>query len=117
MNEIAYPAFGRNGLQKASLPTFVLLLLPILVSAQTTLTGKVSDITGTPIADASVYFQSSAGTTSNNEGVYTLRTNLKGQQELIVSSVGHKTVTRIVNLAGGTLTVDVQLEQDAVGLN
>src|SRR5215203_2896203 len=103
---------------KKHLILFSFLLLPVMLLAQTTITGKVSDvITGVAVTGASVYIQGNAGTTTDKDGLYTLRTEMTGERDLIVSFVGYKTITRTINLSGGTITADFQLEQDAVGLN
>src|SRR5215203_227213 len=91
---------------KKHLILFSFLFLPTILLAQTTITGKVSDVvTGVAVTGASVYIQGNAGTTTDKDGLYTLRTGLTGDKDLIVS------------FNGGAISEDFQLEQDAGGLN
>ena len=103
---------------KKHLILFSFLFLPMILLAQTTITGKVSDVvTGVAVTGASVYIQGNAGTTTDKDGLYTLRTGLTGDKDLIVSFIGFKTISRTVTLNGGAISEDFQLEQDAGGLN
>src|SRR5215203_146634 len=103
---------------KKHLIVFSFLFLPMILLAQTTITGKVSDVvTGVAVTGASVYIQGNAGTTTDKDGLYTLRTGLTGDKDLIVSFIGFKTISRTVTLNGGAISEDFQLEQDAGGLN
>src|SRR5215203_6310117 len=118
MNAIASRAFSKKIFQKASNIFLVFYIgSPGFLVAQTTITGKVSDVSGAPIVGASVYFEANAGTSTNNNGQYILQTSLTGRKELVVSFVGYKTVSRAVDLIVGTITVDVQMEQESTGLN
>ena len=118
MNAIASRAFSKKIFQKASNIFLVFFIgSPGFLVAQTTITGKVSDVSGAPIVGASVYFEANAGTSTNNNGEYILQTSLTGRKELVVSFVGYKTVSRAVDLIVGTITVDVQMEQESTGLN
>src|SRR5215203_991847 len=118
MNAIASRAFSKKIFQKASNIFLVFYIgSPGFLVAQTTITGKVSDVSGAPIVGASVYFEANAGTSTNNNGEYILQTSLTGRKELVVSFVGYKTVSRAVDLIVGTITVDVQMEQESTGLN
>ena len=59
---------------------------------QTAITGKVVDsASNSPIANASIYINnSSTGTTTNQEGEFTLLINFTGQVDLVISYVGYK---------------------------
>ncbi len=76
------------------LPFCILFLFSAhLAGAQTaaTITGTVTDTTGMPIADVNVFIASSmAGTTTNNDGNYTLRGIPLGTLRLVVSRTGYE---------------------------
>ena len=74
--------------------TFVLLVASAqLAEAQiaATITGTITDTTGAPIPQANVFIASSmAGTTTNDNGVYTLSGIPLGTLRLVVSSIGYE---------------------------
>lgn len=103
---------------------FILLLLFTLIAtasfAQVRITGKVRDEQGVPTNLVSVLIRNTTiGTTTTTDGSYELSSNLKsGSYTLQFSSVGFKTLEKIVNLTGeGNFTVDVTLASDITGLD
>src|SRR5690606_24967238 len=79
---------------------FILFLGIVIYSssfAQKGLEGKVIDARGVPVAGASVYINNSTvSSSSDKDGRFRLVTNLQGNIELVISSIGFQTQT--VNL-------------------
>lgn len=71
----------------------VWLICPLAMSQETIVVGDiVSEATGEPVANASVYYQGTkVGTASNDEGSFALRTDLTKKRTLIISAVGYRT--------------------------
>jgi iron complex outermembrane receptor protein len=92
----------------------VFLLTCTFIYAQTTITGKVTEAsTGVPIAGITVKVKSSKkGTSTNNQGVFTIQAN--ASDELEVSGVGYKAQT----IAVGTQTnITITMEQSSADLS
>ncbi len=92
-----------------------------LISAQegaTILSGKLTEPSGEPIIGANVYLDgTTVGTVTNLDGTYNFKTSLKGEQTLVISSIGMITLEKTVNLTGQPIDLEtIQLESDAVGL-
>ena len=63
--------------------------------AQTTITGKVTDIKGNVIEGANVYLEGTYdGTSSNADGSFSFNTSEKGNQTLVVSFISFETFTQ-----------------------
>ena len=90
------------------------VLSSLIVFAQTSISGKITDSkTGSPISGASIKIKSSKrGTSTNNDGVFTLTVNPNDILE--VSIVGYKNQTVKVN---GLSTLSIALEQSTTNLN
>ena len=103
-----------------SIMVFVLAFLMMSVQGQnaTEISGKVTDPGGEGLLGASVYLKGTTlGTISNLDGGFSLRTQLTGEQILVISSVGMLTIETPVNLTGNPIDLEnVILESDAVGL-
>ncbi|MGZ3852939.1 MAG: TonB-dependent receptor [Flavisolibacter sp.] len=70
----------------------------IQVFAQTgKITGQVKDATGQPLAKASVQIQSGSGTSTDDNGYYSLTAPV-GKQTLIISFVGYATQKLVINV-------------------
>ena len=85
-------------------------------SAQTTLSGTVTDTDGLPVIGATVRLDG-GGAAADLDGRYRFTTIRTGPATLVVSSVGYATVRRQVTLAGGEQTQDAVLATDALGLS
>jgi hypothetical protein len=104
---------------------YVLLLL-VFVYAEClfafqpgTISGSVTDkATGEPIPGVHVYLsQTTIGSVSDAGGNFSFNTKQDGQYMLVFSYIGYKTQMESVHLAdGGTYTLHVKLEQDAINL-
>ena len=112
-------------LLKRSFTKFALLLLSLLfttalVQAQVTISGKVTGKGSAAVANASVVVKGTAsGTSSDGDGNYSITANLKpGKYTLEFSGVGFKTKNETVTVGSGAqYTVNVTLDEDALGLD
>lgn len=87
------------------------------LAAQTTIKGMVKDNKGVPVRGASISIKDSYdGATADSVGSYLFRTSEKGDQLLVVSGIGYKTVEQPVKLNGGSLTIDITLKQEITEL-
>lgn len=90
-------------------------LLSIAVSSygQTTIKGEVKDGKNNPVSGASISIKDSYdGATSDSAGKYSFKTTEKGQQVLVFSNIGFKTVEQTIKLEGGILTMNATLKQE-----
>jgi TonB-linked SusC/RagA family outer membrane protein len=89
------------------------------LQAQLLITGKVTDKVGNPVPGASVTIQNTnIGTATLDDGTYTLATDRKpGEITIVFSSVGLQTQTRKITAVSGSNTVDMVLQEDALGLS
>ena len=86
--------------------TFILLLLPLGVFAQTNIRGTITDLEG-PVAGANVYLKDTYdGTSTNENGQFSFSTKNTGEQFLIISSLVHQKVEIPVTLNGEELVVN-----------
>ncbi|HEX4372095.1 MAG TPA: carboxypeptidase-like regulatory domain-containing protein, partial [Puia sp.] len=100
---------------------FLLFLFYFSSSAQSTnfLKGKVvDDTTKMPIANCSVFINStSKGTVTNNKGEFILENLPEGNHELIISSIGYQTFVYDYSSAQLPLDVRVSLKQKTTELS
>ncbi len=90
-----------------------LLLAGPAATAQVTIKGMVRDQKNVPVVGASITIKDSYdGTTSDSTGRYSFKTSEKGQQVLVVSSIGYKTVEQTIKLEGSSQTIDVVIRQE-----
>ena len=93
-----------------------LLLLTFMLqnmNAQTTIKGVVKDNKNNPVPGASITIKDSYdGATSDTSGKYSFRTSEKGQQLLVISSIGYKSFEQSIKLEGGSITIDALLKQE-----
>lgn len=95
------------------IPLILLALTWIAGSAQTTVSGKVRDAKGRLVNGASIAIKDSYdGGTSDSTGNYRFRTTEKGEQTLLVTSIGFKLFEQKINLSGAGITVDVVLKEE-----
>lgn len=92
---------------------FAVLLLPVLVKAQFTISGSVSEKSNTTLPGATIKLKNkSAGTTADKQGKYQL-TNLKaGNYTLLVSYLGYQTIEKNITI-NADQTLDFVLVQSA----
>ena len=93
----------------------ILLLVGLLqaASAQVTIKGILKDNKGKPVTGASISVKDSYdGGTSDSTGKYSFRTSEKGEQLLVISSIGYKTIEQKISLVAGILTIDATLKEE-----
>lgn len=87
--------------------------LLLQISAQVTIKGVVKDNKNNPIPGASISIKDSYdGATADSTGHYSFKTTEKGQQVLVFSNIGYKTIEQAVKIEGAALTVDISLKQE-----
>lgn len=87
-------------LKKQSFFIIAFLLLSSILFAQNTLSGKVVDTKGKPIAGANIYIDGTYdGATSAENGEFSFTTETKGSQILIVSFLIYETSTTSIDVA------------------
>jgi len=96
--------------------TFLLLasvIFPDLyLSAQTVISGLVTDAKGQSLTGASIYLENTyEGTTSNSDGSFKLTTDEKGDFILKADFLGYESFTQPVTLSGQPITVTVKLKE------
>ena len=89
-----------------------------ILSAQTTITGKVTDKKN-PIPLVSITLKDTYdGATADSNGRYSFKTSEKGDFILIASSVGYLPFEQKIKLEGkGTLTIDIILKEEVTELS
>ena len=93
---------------------FFILLICIsdLLSAQTTISGKVTDKKN-PLIGVSITLKDTYdGATSDSSGKYFFKTSEKGEFILTATSVGYRPFEQTIKLEGkGILTIDIVLKK------
>ena len=89
--------------------------VPVTSAVKGSLTGKVTDhVDGSPLAGATVYLpELNVGVTTDANGVYTLTSLPAKEVKVEISYLGHRSVTRSVDLAKTTTLDFVLNEQNA----
>lgn len=105
--------------KKLLLTVFALLLSASAYAQSGTLTGQVTDAeTGEPLIGATVYIESiNRGTQSDVDGNYTISGIDAGTYTVSYRYVGYVTVNEVVEIGSGTVTRNVELSVDVVGLD
>jgi hypothetical protein len=77
------------------------------------ISGKVKDTKGRPIAGASIALKNTYdGATSDSSGSYRFSTTEKGNQTLLITSVGYKLLEMAVELHGARVNIDFALKEE-----
>lgn len=97
-------------------PLFILLLLLLsagnLMAQQRTVTGKLTEQDGTPIAGASIRLaKGAAATISDEQGNFSLTFSPSTSDVLVISSVGF--VTQEIPITNATTDLNLQMQSDA----
>ncbi|MFO0508091.1 MAG: carboxypeptidase-like regulatory domain-containing protein, partial [bacterium] len=80
--------------------------------SQSTITGKVTDQRGNSLPGASIYILNTLdGVSANAEGTFTLVTSEKGNQVVVVSSIGYETINQSIVLENKTYTLNLKLKE------
>ena len=93
---------------------YFLILLSIFsvlgLSAQTSLTGKVTDAnTGESLIGATIVYGKGLGTATNFDGNYSLELQ-QGERSIQVSYVGYKAISQLLFIKGKSQIVDFKLK-------
>src|SRR6187431_3025031 len=99
---------------------FLILLIcfPDLLSAQTTIAGKVTDKKN-PLIGVSITLKDTYdGATSDSSGKYSFKTSEKGEFILTATSVGYKPFEQTIKLEGkGIMNIDIVLKEEVTELS
>jgi hypothetical protein len=108
-----------HGQRGKFLPLFALLQLAAFITmAQLKITGKVTGPDGAPLPSISVQLANSGiGASTNADGAYSIDVPREGKYTVNFTGVGYRTETRPVNISTASVTIDVQLADDALMLN
>lgn len=95
---------------------FILLIITSLFAcsawAQTTISGKIKDHKGKPLAGASISLKGSYdGAVSDSAGHFQFTTTEKDTVRCVVSSMGFKTYEQLLTLNGAPIKLDVSLKE------
>jgi len=100
-----------------TLITSLLILLSLSLSAQSVISGKVTNNKGVPIEGANVYLEGTYdGTTTDKEGKFSFTTAETGSQTLIVSFISYEKFTMIGDISY-MKNVDIKLREDVSALD
>ncbi len=95
------------------IPLSILLLTAIAVSAQTTISGKVKDGKGRPLTGASIAIKDTYdGGITDSLGNFHFKTTEKGEQTLLITSVGYKLLEQKVTISSAPMKVDFTLKEE-----
>lgn len=105
--------------KKLLFTVFALLLSASAYAQSGTLTGQITDAeTGEPLIGATVYIESiNRGTQSDVDGNYTVSGIDAGTYTVSYRYVGYETLNEVVEIGSGTVTRNVELSVDVVGLD
>ncbi len=102
---------------KRLLPFLTFLFLTVFLSAQTTITGIITDRDGNTLSGASLYIDAlSLGTLSNNNGQFELIVPETGSYDLEVSYLGMRTNRQLIEVGNTTTSLNIQLAPDPLKL-
>ncbi len=105
-----------NQLTMKNIATLILLIYSSITFSQ--IKGKVTDVKDHPISLASVYLENTiTGTTTNNNGDYSLPIAKTGTYTIIFQMLGYKTVKKIIDVNSFPHTLNIILEEEEVTLD
>ena len=95
--------------------TFLLSLIAFQISSQT-ISGTVTDSKGLPIIGANVYLKGTYdGSTTNDKGLFSFKTDESGKQTLIVSYISFETYTLVQDVSKlGNLSIKLRDDVNAL---
>ncbi len=104
-------------IQMKPLLVFLSLIITSQLTAQTLISGKVTDAKGLPISGANVYLDGTYdGSTTTEDGLFSFKTNEMGTQILLISYLSYETFT----MAGDVIMMNnliVKLREDVNALD
>ncbi len=88
------------------------LLTSVILTSQTTISGKITNTKGTPIVGANVYLKGTYdGTSSNEKGFFSFTTRTTGKQTLIVSFISFENY-ELTNNISSFKNITIKLRED-----
>ncbi|MEO5681973.1 MAG: TonB-dependent receptor [Chitinophagaceae bacterium] len=96
-------------------PIFILLLILISMTGigQQTISGKIKDNKGRPLASVSISIRGSYdGGTSDSTGAFSFKTTEKGVQTVTASSIGYNPFEQSVTLNGDVFIINIALKEE-----
>src|SRR5580765_2972310 len=92
---------------------FIILVgLPVLLTAQVTIAGKVTDKKN-PLYGVSISIKDSYdGAVTDSSGKFSFKTFEKGEVTLVASSVGYKPFEQKIKLEGSKINLDIFLKEE-----
>src|SRR4026209_885396 len=101
-----------------TLSLFLFIGIANQISAQTTITGKVTDKKNPLVAVSITLKDTYDGATSDSSGKYSFKTSEKGEFLLTATSVGYRPFEQKITLNGqSTLTIDIVLKEEVTELS
>ncbi len=96
----------------------LLLALPMMIFAQATISGKVTDANnGRPLPGANVFIEGTTmGSAANSSGVYEITSVSNGTYTLSVTVIGYEKASTVLNVTGNT-SFDFALEASAIQMS
>ena len=83
------------------------------LSAQVTVKGIIKDNKSKPVSGVSISIKDSYdGSTSDSAGKYSFKTTEKGEQLLVIRSIGYKLLEQKIKLEGNVVTIDATLKEE-----
>ncbi|WP_347925184.1 TonB-dependent receptor [Pontimicrobium sp. SW4] len=100
-----------------TLITSLFILLSFSISAQTVVSGKITNNKGVPIEGANVYLEGTYdGTTSNKDGKFSFNTTETGSQTLVVSFISYEKFIMVGDISY-MQNIDIKLREDVSALD
>jgi iron complex outermembrane receptor protein len=82
------------------------------VNAQNSISGKITNNTNKPLVQVEIYAQEiHKGTTTDENGNYTLNNIPNGNLKLVFTYMGYKTVLKTIQIDSNNITLHIQLEE------
>lgn len=93
-----------------------LFLIPLNLSAQ--VVGKVTDLNGEPLPYVNIYLENSyTGTTTNDDGNYSLTIPEAGEYRIIFQFLGYKSITKTIAPTSFPYILNVSLVEETTSLD
>jgi len=91
----------------------ILLILPLVAVAQTTITGIIKDQKGVTLPGANIYLNDTFdGANSDMDGKFSFETEESGQHVLVVSFIGFKKLEKSIVISDSTLNIELVLIEE-----